>query len=220
MQYFTAPNGHERTASHMVEGCSESGASAGNPLVYRPEALDAHRRAREFASASLFMSSRRLALLWAASLASLTFIIVLAAFPVPAHVSGTAVVLPTARVSGAGGEGLQLVAFFPPAAHARLASGQRLLVDVGDHGPHLVSRLTNVYPSVLGPEAAVERFGMKGRAGLGLQGPAACAFAVFTPPETGRAPEDWPGSTFRVEVEVGQQRLLAVPTAIARFLKE
>ncbi|ATB35833.1 hypothetical protein CYFUS_001247 [Cystobacter fuscus] len=204
----------------MAEGAPENGTSAANQVVYRPEAIAAHRQAREHFRASQYTSSRTLALLWATSLASVAFGVALVAVPVPAHVSGTAIVVPAAPSPGAGGEGLMLVAFFPPEARTRLAAGQRLLVDVSGKGVRLESHIKEVEQSVVSPEAALERFGLKGDSRQGPNGPTACAFAVFAPPGTeGLSATDWLGSTFRVEVEVGQQRLLTSLPILARFLK-
>jgi hypothetical protein len=202
----------------MAEGL-DSGKAVRNRLVYRPEAIAAHRRARELSQMPRFMSSRTLALLWGASLASLGLGVALAAHPVPVHVPGTAVVVPATRVPGAAGEGLAIVAFFPPEAHARLAAGQRLLVDVGRGGVRVESRLMGVEPAVLSPEVASERFGLKARLGQGPASPAAYAFAMLTPLEAGLTPEAWLGSTFRVDVEVDQQRLLARVPVVGRLLE-
>ncbi|WP_224367795.1 hypothetical protein [Hyalangium versicolor] len=203
----------------MSEGPSESGVPAGNQVVYRPEAITAHRKAREFTRAPQFMSPRKLTVLWAASLATVLFGLALTAVPVPVHVPGTAVIIPAARVPGATEEGLVLVAFFPPEARAKLAAGQRILVDVGGSGVRVESRLREVSPSVLSPEVAAERFGLKSGSGQAPSVPASYAFAVFVPPQTGLSAESWLGSSFRVDVEVGQQRLLAHVPVLAQFLE-
>lgn len=186
----------------MSKEASEHGTSGLPDNLYRPEALAANRRSRAFSSPPRFMSSRGMTLLWVGSLASLSFVVALASVPVPTHVSGHAVIVPKEG-------GLQFVAFFPSEMRDKLAPGQRLWVDVKGHGRRMETRLTQVEPQILGPDAAATRFGWQDREVSSVRGPSAYAVAVFIPPGQGDLPTAWLGSTFRVEVEVGQHRLFS-----------
>ncbi len=187
----------------MLKEARENGTSGGIPLVYRSEALEAHRRSRQFSTESRFISASTGAKLWAASLASLALVVWVARTPVPAYVSGRGVVVLAEQLPGIEGSGLGLVASFPPEARERLAAGQRLRIDMGAHGAPVEARLTRIEPQLLEPEAAAARFGWK----EGARGAAVYAVAVFALPEPQALAAGGVGATFRVEVEVGQQRL-------------
>ena len=174
--------------------------------VYRQEAIVAHRRGRELAQSPNFMAGRTIAIIWSVALISLGLTAGLLLAPVPIYVTGSAVAISSQHLPETAHDGeLALLLFFSPSVRDQLRDGQRVFIRTGQSRTRVETILTRVDKTVTSPLKVAQQFNTSGQ---GPTAPSICAFASFEPPRM-TAAASWFGSTFRAEVEVGEERLLA-----------
>ena len=177
--------------------------------IFRREAVRRYMERREQTILPRFVSPRVFYYLWALLGLLLAGGAIAWVTPVPTYASGFGIVV-TQDGGSQDANDIVLAVFLPPENLSRVQAGQTGFVQ-GSAGADRVScPIVAVESQIVSPDEARERFALDAGTAPIITQPAALAIAQFQSPLSGKPAAAYLGSVYRVEVEVGTERLLSL----------
>jgi hypothetical protein len=190
--------------------------------IFRPAAIQHYMQSREEPVFPRLVSPRVFAYLWVLLALLVTGGLVAWFARVPTYASGPAAVVSLSRVveDVQSQDDVILVAFLPPENISHLRIGQTLWVQIDPAGKRLGVPIIAVEPEISSPDAIRRRFALEGGVALVVTQPAAVAIAHLGQLATGLPVRAYEGSVYRVNAEIGSQRVISLLPLIGPLFDE
>ena len=199
----------ERKRRREIAALQAAAAELRSP--FRPEALDALRRAGDSIKLPHFASRPTRLALYALLSLLLVGLALAATVKVPTFTNSTVIVVPIPERAGGPVRGLGMVALFPTAQADELEEGQSLRVQLPDTTERVSSRIEYVSDGVMSPRQIIERFALSRPNANRVLGPAAVAVAKLRLPAEAPPRHTFAGAVSAdADARTGSRRLLSL----------
>jgi hypothetical protein len=174
--------------------------------IFRPEAIERHRKGCRRAVQPRFDTPRAVPALWL--VLGLLGIVGAAVWlvSVPVYVSGAAVVTAGSVATSDAGEEVVALVFLPAAERHRLRVGGMVTLHLGVEGEPVRRAILAVEPEIIDPAAARQRFALPLGAAQTLTSPSVVVVVGLEPLPPDRPAVTLLGRVGRADVEVGARR--------------
>ena len=188
-----------------------------NRSIFRTEAVERHIAAREKSIWPRFIRPRVFFFLWILLALLLLGGALTWLAQVPIYASGRAIV---AEANPAISENeVTMMAFLVPPALEHLEAGQSIFLLSEEDNERLELVISEVEADVLSPEMVQEKFLLSDELMRAVPGPVAVA-QIRPPAELNGLPiTTYVGSTYRIEVEIGSQRVVSLIPYLGQFFE-
>lgn len=189
-------------------------------LIFRAEAIRRYVQGRNQSVLPRFTSPRRLILLWIFSALLLAGGLLAWLIRVPVYASGVGVVIDSTAELQQVGEAPQLAVFLPGNDLSRFRVGQRLFWRFDKTGERVSRSIEIIEPQVSSPLMVQRRFKLTGASASAITKPVSVAFVSLDPVPGNLPASAYLGSTYRVDVEIGEMRVISLLPFLGHFFRE
>jgi hypothetical protein len=178
--------------------------------IFRPEAVRRYAEAREQSVLPKFVSPRIMVALWA-----LVVLLVLSGVAVwftsmPVYASGLAIVVDTENKPVNIEEGTAILVLLPPEAQPALDEGKTILIQVNPSSKPLQRKIVTFVKDASKVNAILEEFDLGNHPAVAKMQPAAVAIVRLEDTEGNVLANDYIGTIFRADIQVGSRRIASL----------
>jgi hypothetical protein len=189
-----------------------------NRPIFRPEAVQRYAEAREQSVLPKFVSPRIMVALWA-----LVVLLILSGIAVwftstPVYASGLAVVVDTRNKLGNIEEGTAMLVLLPPEAQPVLDEGKTVLIQVNASSKPLEREIVAFEKDASKVNRTLEEFGLENHPAVAKAQPGAVAIARLEDMPGNVPTNDYLGTIFRADMQVGSRRIASLLPLMDRIL--
>jgi hypothetical protein len=189
-----------------------------NRPIFRPEAVRRYPEAREQSVLPKFVSPRIMVALWA-----LVVLLILSGVAVwftstPVYASGLAIVVDTRNKLANIEEGMAILALLPPEAQPALDKGKTILIQVNASSKPLERRVIAFEKDASKMNHILEEFGLENHPAVAKAQPGAVAIARLEDMPGNVPTNDYIGTIFRADIQVGSRRIASLLPLVDRIL--
>ena len=189
-----------------------------NRPIFRPEAIRRYAEAREQAVLPKFVFPRIMAALW-----TIVVLLILSGVAVwftsmPVYASGPAIVVDTRNKPVNIEEGTALLVLLPPEAQPALEEGKTILIRVNDSSKPLEGKIVTFAKDALEANSILEEFDLDNHPAVAKAQPAAVAIVRLEDMEGNVLANDYVGTIFRADIQVGSRRIASLLPLMDRIL--
>jgi hypothetical protein len=189
-----------------------------NRSIFRPEAVRRYAEAREQSALPKFVSPRIMVALW--------IIVVLLIFSgvtvwftsMPVYVSGLAIVVDTENKPVSIEEGTALLVLLPLEAQPALYKGKTILIQVNASSKPLQRKIVTFEKDASKMNGILEEFDLDNHPAVAKAQPAVIAIVQLEDMEGDVLANDYIGTIFRADIQVGSRRIASLLPLMDRIL--
>ena len=188
--------------------------------IFRAEAIRHYVQGRNESVLPHFTSPRMVILLWVFAALLISSGLLAWLIRVPVFASGVGVVIDSTSELQEAGEAPQLAVFLPGNDLSKFRVGQRLFWRFDKTGER-VSRVIGILePQASSPSMVQQRFKLTGASASAITKPVSVAFVSLDPVPGNLPASAYLGSVYRVDVEIGEMRVISLLPFLGRFFRE
>jgi hypothetical protein len=186
--------------------------------IFRPEAVRRYAEAREQSVLPKFVSPRIMVALWA-----LVVLLILSGVAVwftstPVYASGLAIVVDTGNKPVNIEEGTAILVLLPPEAQPVLDEGKTILIQVNASSKPLERRVIALEKDASKVNRTLEEFALENHPAVAKAQPAAVAIVRLEDMPGNVPTNDYIGTIFRADIQVGSRRVASLLPLMDRIL--
>jgi hypothetical protein len=200
------------------EGHVPAEMKTNNRPIFRPEAVRRYTEAREQSVLPKFVSPRIMVALWA-----LVVLLILSGVAVwftstPVYASGLAIGVATRNKLANIEEGMAILALLPPEAQPALDKGKTILIQVNAGSKPLKREIVAFEKDASKVNRTLEEFGLENHPAVAKVQPAVVAIVRLEDMPGNVPTNDYLGTIFRAEMQVGSRRVASLLPLMDRIL--
>jgi hypothetical protein len=189
-----------------------------NRPIFRPEAVQRYAEAREQSVLPKFVSPRIMVALWA-----LVVLLILSGIAVwftstPVYASGLAVVVDTRNKLANIEEGTAMLVLLPPEAQPVLDEGKTVLIQVNASSKPLEREIVAFEKDASKVNRTLEEFALENHPAVAKAQPGAVAIVRLEDMPGNVVTNDYIGTIFRADMQVGSRRIASLLPLMDRIL--
>jgi hypothetical protein len=186
--------------------------------IFRPEAVRRYTEAREQSVLPKFVSPRIMVALWA-----LVVLLILSGVAVwftstPVYASGLAIVVDTGNKPVNIEEGTAMLVLLPPEAQPVLDEGKTVLIQVNATSKPLKREIVAFEKNASKVNRILEEFALENHPAVAKAQPAVVAIVRLEDMPGNVATNDYVGTIFRADMQVGSSRIVSLLPLVDRIL--
>src|SRR5918992_1965801 len=189
-----------------------------NRPIFRPEAVRRYAEAREQSVLPKFVSPRIMVALWTIVVLLIFSGVAVWFTSMPIYGSGLAIVVDTENKPVNIEEGTAILALLPPEAQPALDEGKTILIQVNASSKPLKREIVASEKDALKVNNILEQFALDNHPAVAKAQPAAVAIVRLEDLEGNVLANDYVGTTFRADIQVGSRRIASLLPLVDRIL--
>jgi hypothetical protein len=189
-----------------------------NRPIFRPEAVRRYAEAREQSVLPKFVSPRIMVALWALVVLLILSGIAVCFTSTPVYASGLAVVVDTRNKLANIEEGMAILALLPPEAQPALDKGKTILIQVNASSKPLEREIVAFEKDASKVNHILEEFALENHPTVAKAQPSAVAIVRLEDMPGNVPTNDYIGTIFRADIQVGSRRIASLLPLVDRIL--
>jgi hypothetical protein len=186
--------------------------------IFRPEAVRRYAEAREQSVLPKFVSPRIMAALWTIVVLLIFSGVTVWFTSMPVYASGLAIVVDTENKPVNIEEGPAILVLLPPEAQPALDEGKTILIQVNAIGKPLKRKIVTFTKDASKVNGILEEFDLDNHPAVAKVQPAAVAIVRLEDIEGNVLANDYVGTIFRADIQVGSRRIAFLLPFMDRIL--
>jgi hypothetical protein len=189
-----------------------------NRSIFRPEAVRRYTEAREQSVLPRFVSPRVMVALWALAVLLILSGIAVWFTSMPVYASGLAIVVDAGNKPANLGKGIAVLVLLPPEALPTLDEGKSILIQVNATSKPLKREIVAFEKDASKVHSILEEFALDNHPAVAKAQPAAVAIAQLEDMPGNVPVNDYIGTIFRADIQIGSRRIASLLPLMDRIL--
>jgi hypothetical protein len=186
--------------------------------IFRPEAVRRYAEAREESVLPKFVSPRIMAALWAILMLLIFSGVAVWFTSMPVYASGLGIVVDTENKTVNIEEGTAILVLLPPEAQPALDEGKTILIQVNPSSKPLQRKIVTFAKDASKVNGILKEFDLDNHPAVAKVQPAAVAIVQLEDMEGNVLTNDYIGTIFRADIQVGSRRIASLLPFMDRIL--